>query len=291
MKNLLFISLVLCCIGINAQMHRFVYQYEFTKDSTNKEMKKEIMYLDIQKDKSHFLSSAMLQQDSIYLTTLMEEEKKPEPNYGRLNYENDKIKIFDIITKNHSSGETQWEIGLPNGDTFLVSEKPKFDWKLTGETQTIENYPCQKATLDYMGRKWVAWFSTELPFPNGPYKFSGLPGLIVKMEDLQKTHIFILKGNHKLKPEECTWEKVIQMKKDLKYYKESIKVNAKQYRKMWIDYVKSPLMKQFQMLPHRKEYLTTEQYQSLIEDLRQGEANIKKGLEKENNFLEPQLHN
>lgn len=287
---MLFISLVLCCIGINAQMHRFVYQYEFTKDSTNKEMKKEIMYLDIQKDKSHFLSSAMLVQDSIYLTTLMEELKKGDVNLSRLNYENNKINVFDVITKNHSSGETTWETNVLDYGTLLVSEKPKFDWKLTSETQTIENYPCQKATLDYMGRKWVAWFSTELPFPNGPYKFSGLPGLIVKMEDLQKTHIFTLKGNHKLKPEECTWDKIIEMKQMTRYPK-YLKVNGKLYRKIWINHRKDPTSKQIQDLQRYKEDYTPSEYQAELEYIKERGTGVKKQLESQNNFLEPQLHN
>lgn len=33
----------------------------------------------------------------------------------------------------------------------------------------------QKATCDFAGRKWIAWFTTEIPIQDGPYKFYGLP--------------------------------------------------------------------------------------------------------------------
>jgi len=33
------------------------------------------------------------------------------------------------------------------------------------------------------GRHWIAWFAPSIPISEGPYKFSGLPGLIIKLSD------------------------------------------------------------------------------------------------------------
>ena len=60
-----------------------------------------------------------------------------------------------------------------------------FHWQITSETDTIHNYVCQKATCDFGGRTWEAWFTSELPFSDGPYKFCGLPGLILNIADTQ----------------------------------------------------------------------------------------------------------
>ena len=60
-----------------------------------------------------------------------------------------------------------------------------FNWQITAETDTINNYVCQKAICDFGGRTWEAWFTLELPFCDGPYKFCGLPGLILNIADTQ----------------------------------------------------------------------------------------------------------
>ena len=60
-----------------------------------------------------------------------------------------------------------------------------FIWRITSEIDTIHNYVCQKAICDFGGRTWEAWFTSELPFSDGPYKFCGLPGLILNIADTQ----------------------------------------------------------------------------------------------------------
>lgn len=65
-----------------------------------------------------------------------------------------------------------------------------FHWKLTNDTSTILGYQAQKATCDFGGRSWVAWFSSEIPFNDGPYKFNGLPGLIMKVYDTRYHYVF-----------------------------------------------------------------------------------------------------
>jgi len=57
------------------------------------------------------------------------------------------------------------------------------NWKLINESKTIKGYACKKATVTYGGRDWIAWYAPEVPFSVGPYKFRGLPGLIIKATD------------------------------------------------------------------------------------------------------------
>lgn len=60
------------------------------------------------------------------------------------------------------------------------------DWKIKEEFKTILNYKCQlaEAELIHMERKYVvkAWFTEEVPIPEGPSFFKGLPGLILGLE-------------------------------------------------------------------------------------------------------------
>ncbi|PWN59351.1 GLPGLI family protein [Chryseobacterium viscerum] len=57
------------------------------------------------------------------------------------------------------------------------------NWKLVNEIKVINTINCKKAEVAFKGRNWIAWYAPEIPFPYGPMKFSGLPGLIVKITD------------------------------------------------------------------------------------------------------------
>lgn len=63
-----------------------------------------------------------------------------------------------------------------------VGEKiPEIDWKLETETKEILGYNCKKATTTYRGRNYIAYYATDIPIFDGPFKFSGLPGLILSV--------------------------------------------------------------------------------------------------------------
>lgn len=61
-----------------------------------------------------------------------------------------------------------------------------FHWQILDEIEEILGYRCQKAKVEYAGRSYTAWFTTEIPINDGPWKFWGLPGLILKVTDNQK---------------------------------------------------------------------------------------------------------
>lgn len=66
---------------------------------------------------------------------------------------------------------------------FQYEEQLDFNWRITDSIRKINSYSCQLATTTYAGRKWKAWFTQDIPMDVGPYKFKGLPGTIVEMND------------------------------------------------------------------------------------------------------------
>lgn len=105
----------------------------------------------------------------------------PENSGGQLKFTGEvyqnipdrKTTYFDVIT-----------LAYANYDEPFAD----FDWKLTEDTMTVCGYLCQKATCEYGGREWEVWFTEELPFGFGPWKFAGLPGLILKAIDNKGVH-------------------------------------------------------------------------------------------------------
>lgn len=78
---------------------------------------------------------------------------------------------------------------------FLIKDnyiEPK--WNITTETKKIAGYTCTKATTDFRGRLWEAWFTVEIPLPFGPWKLHGLPGLILDAKDSTNTYAFVAKS-------------------------------------------------------------------------------------------------
>jgi GLPGLI family protein len=74
---------------------------------------------------------------------------------------------------------------------YLIEEDmPAINWTVTQETKNIHDLPCQKATTTFRGRNYTAWFCSQLPYNNGPWKLGGLPGLIIEAEDDKKEVVF-----------------------------------------------------------------------------------------------------
>lgn len=71
-------------------------------------------------------------------------------------------------------------------------EKP--EWEIGDDTKTILGYECIEATSIYRGRRWTAWFTTDIPIQEGPWKLCGLPGLILEAYDTEKNYHFEADG-------------------------------------------------------------------------------------------------
>lgn len=70
---------------------------------------------------------------------------------------------------------------MPN--RFFYTEPFPTNWSLVEETKEIAGYNCQKATLNFAGREWEAWYTEDIPLPYGPWKLAGLPGLVLAASD------------------------------------------------------------------------------------------------------------
>lgn len=66
----------------------------------------------------------------------------------------------------------------------IEEDIPNIEWKLLSDsTKDIMGYKCQLAIANFRGRIWYAWYSLDIPVSLGPWKLSGLPGLILEAYD------------------------------------------------------------------------------------------------------------
>ena len=195
MKKLGIIVLALFMQTAFAQANRFVYQVTMKSDASNKnDIKTENAYLDISPEKSLFYSENRAKRDSIMQATFQSGGAR---SFNRDQMENLRSNINYSVEKDKKNQKTTFKDRIGR-DVYTYDEDRPLDWKISSETTKIGEYKVQKAETDFGGRKWTAWFTTDLPYQDGPYKFGGLPGLIVKVEDDKGEYSFDLMKNYKI---------------------------------------------------------------------------------------------
>ena len=195
-KSLSFALLFLVTLANAQSANRFFYELTFKPKKGIDSLQKTVMILDVTDKKSLYRDYLTVSQDSVLK---IEVEKMQKAGVFK-----DLSKSFQMpkfaykITKEYPTMKVNFSERMLNS-VFGYNEEPKFNWKISNDKQKIGEYEAQKATTEFGGRKWRAWFTESIPFPDGPYKFSGLPGLIVKIEDAEKNFSWVLTANKPLK--------------------------------------------------------------------------------------------
>ena len=280
MKLIAFFSLFVLGIVANAQNKRFSYEYKFIPDSTNiSEVKTEIMKLDVTESGSKFYSYIVYNSDSLAKIDL----EKQLATTGMINLKSDMQKglVRYSVTKNYP----KYEVFLHDrilSDFYKVSEERELVWKVSSEKLKIGDWITQKAETDFGGRHWFAWFTTDIPIQDGPYKFYGLPGLIVKIEDKSGFHKIELKGikNNTLERDILAFE-----------FEKPIKLDYKKYQTVYKNYRKDPMANLKKKAQEGQFYVTDDAGNKLDNKdyVKSQEKMMMDRMKKNNNILELDL--
>jgi GLPGLI family protein len=212
-KSILFLCLLISLISIGQPKEidkakwEISYLLTFSRESERlHEKKKEEMILLIGDNVSLFRSRPSLVRDSI-----IENFKGPNK--------------YDLIAEvnKHPVPAMNWQVfkNFPQGNMTTIDkilifqerylyEEPMNEivWEIKKETKVISGLKCQLATTKFGGRNYEAWFSKEIPISEGPYKFHGLPGLIVHIYDNKGFYDFKLQSAKKI-----TYDRAIKFNK------------------------------------------------------------------------------
>lgn len=197
MKKLATIFTLALATSVFAQQtaNRFFYELTFKPKKASETREKVLTSLDVVKEKSVYQDFTVPAQDSIIKVEV--EAMQKTGMYKDMSKSIKMPKFSYKVVKAYPSMDISVEDGI-SMKTFSYKDPAKFNWQISSEKSQMGTYDVQKATTDFGGRHWTAWFTTALPFQDGPYKFYGLPGLIVKIEDDAKEYSWVLKGNEKV---------------------------------------------------------------------------------------------
>lgn len=184
----IFCLLILFSITVSGQTFDYVIEYDYNYQpnaSDSNSVENERMLLLYNTKKSHFISKSKFTLDSIKeyygndLQKLLAFKKTIPKN--RVKYEI--IKNFD-----NSSNSIYYEKIVLS--TYKNTFKNDLDYKLVTGDSIIAGYNCKKATVELSGRNYTIWYAGEISISDGPYKFKGLPGLVLEAYDDKKHHHF-----------------------------------------------------------------------------------------------------
>lgn len=210
-KPLIILFFFIFQLTVNAQIQpieyhtEIIYNFTYQNDSSSNGSRKNIlMQLMVGENGSHFQNVLKAKKDS---ALALDNYKGIFYSYGAINPNNFLIvKNSDII----QTFEPVNGVGLAGNNELLYYEQKKGDlqWEIHPDTIHRDTFIAQKATINWGRRKWTAWFTMDIPISEGPYKFSGLPGLVIAISDQDKYFSFDIVSVRKVKRMSLSFEKI-----------------------------------------------------------------------------------
>ena len=180
--------------AIDKIKYEITYRTQSVKDTTARDENGKYVYrqddmrLEVGEMVSYFYSPTKRAYDD-GLLKLVKPGDVAKSNVSKSNVSRGNITMN--FFRNYPKGKTTY-IDKVLSEKFRIEEpmeQPK--WEIVADsTKKILNYDCQMARTTFKGRQWTAWFATDIPLDNGPWKLCGLPGLILRASDAQQQYIF-----------------------------------------------------------------------------------------------------
>ena len=165
-----------------------LYRYVYLNDTLTGKTKDDLLILQIGKSISKCFSHYSNQVDSLsalpngdMIIGKMINDAMNNGEFMRGKYPHKRLKTY--IYKNYPEGRMTVTDGLILQDYCYVDSLHTQTWAMGDSTREVLGYTCQQATADFRGRRWTAWFATDIPISDGPWKLGGVPGLILEAYD------------------------------------------------------------------------------------------------------------
>ncbi|MDR2499363.1 MAG: GLPGLI family protein [Tannerellaceae bacterium] len=169
---------------IDSVVYIITYKLTFIRDIRTTNSDNEIVVLEIGRNYSKSYSKTLFDADSVAAEWIKNRAKA-------IPWAKKNVPIADIY-KDHKKKNCKVIFrSILSGPVYQYEEKTNLmNWSIQAEKKKFLAYSCQKATTNFRGREYEAWFTTDIPLHEGPWKFAGLPGLILFVNDKQDHYIF-----------------------------------------------------------------------------------------------------
>ena len=188
------------------------YEYIWKQDTLSGKTRDDLLILQVGENLSKCYSYYTFQTDSLAKTPdgdkvwkeifnkALQERRKHRDSAKFLNsFPHNRSTTY--VYKNYPQGEMTVTDQIGSDYVIYEDSLNAQNWQITDSVKTVLGYECQQATCDFRGRQWTAWFTTDVPVSDGPWKLGGLPGLIIEAYDIGKHYSFTMIGLEKVTEE------------------------------------------------------------------------------------------
>ena len=264
---LLTLGLIVCINGFSQELLdssyiKCHYDFSYLLRSSEKEVREDLFILQIGKKVSKCYSYYTYQCDSImnlpngkelwsqmFTKAMAEAKGGPAENFP---YRRSK----EFIYKNYAKNRMTVVNSVLTDDYLYKDSLHAQKWQVHSDTTKILGYLCQKASCSFRGREYTAWFTNSIPVSEGPWKFMGLSGLIVKVYDNEQIFTFTLRG--------------IEQIKEPIYFSESVAPSGKFIKTKRIKF----LTLNNKILNNQRYYIKAETGMDIFSDIQKPNTNI-----------------
>jgi GLPGLI family protein len=174
--------------------YRAYYSMEFVADSLSPRSKARAQtVLLIGSKHSSFLDYNALRNDSVN-DAMVRNHASVSEIFSKTMSIRALVKIRTVIIKHYPDRNKYLFQQNLFTETYNYPDEIDIQWTLIEEEKEIAGYKCLKASCDYRGRHYFAWYAPEIPVGEGPHVFSGLPGLILEIADSREHYHFKING-------------------------------------------------------------------------------------------------
>lgn len=216
------------------------YSYRFHMDTIRQQPYYDRQLLEIGKHCSHYYSAYADKADSVMYRARMDSKSPSGIRSTAFLRQNEKVRYEDFWMNHPESGILSALTGIYMQEFWYQEPIPQMTWTILPERDTVLGYECTKAETLFRGRSYIVWFAQSIPTNYGPWKFNGLPGLILRAQDRDQLFVWEAVGlestpNKLIYKYDAQQGRNVPGAPDMKI----IKVNRAQFRKvqrkLWAD--------------------------------------------------------